>query len=447
MTKITKEHYTSNPIFLKKMNTLLEQKKYSSLIIGLIQKNFLVVIDTELYFFNIDFTYHKVNLADIKVGLNELYTYSNKRNNDLWRFDFDLRFPMRLSTIDIKKLKTYIESLKPFAKEIQDQLPLIWISHQYLKPYFIAYYIKYEERFNMSFLNVHTWLDYSKETFENPLIFLSDVGITFRTKQFHLPNDMANFTQILKQKIKTSYSDLVIHWLSIYGLRQIALELNTNTFDETFNELKDSNTTDITKLLLILHNSPYWKNELNKFLFYYLDKNHLANKINSDQLKSINSSIVETNKNIQFDSKTIMLEQELALNPNINEDITNSYASTLTDIDLMTGLEFEAFCGKLFEKLGYLIQFTPSSGDQGIDLIANKNFQTIGIQVKRYSKKVTNTAIQEVAAGIKHYSLQKGLVITNNYFTDSAIELAASNNVILWDRDILKLKLREISNN
>lgn len=33
--------------------------------------------------------------------------------------------------------------------------------------------------------------------------------------------------------------------------------------------------------------------------------------------------------------------------------------------------------------------------------------------------------------------------MTNNYFTESAKELAALNGVILWDRNMLKDKLRE----
>lgn len=45
--------------------------------------------------------------------------------------------------------------------------------------------------------------------------------------------------------------------------------------------------------------------------------------------------------------------------------------------------------------------------------------------------------------GINHYKLQKGVVITSNYYTNSAKVLADSNNVILWDRDLLELKIKE----
>ena len=66
------------------------------------------------------------------------------------------------------------------------------------------------------------------------------------------------------------------------------------------------------------------------------------------------------------------------------------------------------------------------------------------IQAKCYSSAVTNKAIQEVVAGLSHYKLDKGIVVTNNYFTDSARELAMSNNIILWDRTMLKEKIAEL---
>lgn len=117
---------------------------------------------------------------------------------------------------------------------------------------------------------------------------------------------------------------------------------------------------------------------------------------------------------------------------------------SINDIDLMDGREFEHLIGLLFSKMGYSTKVTKGSGDQGIDVIAEKDGKSFGIQTKCYSSVVSNKAIQEVAAGINHYKLDKGMVITNNYFTDSARELAQSNGVILWDRSILKEKIAEL---
>lgn len=59
--------------------------------------------------------------------------------------------------------------------------------------------------------------------------------------------------------------------------------------------------------------------------------------------------------------------------------------------------------------------------------------------------------LREYTPDIEQYSIDEAfilcdrvIVVTNNYFTSSAIELAQSNDVILWNRDILKEKIKEL---
>ena len=80
------------------------------------------------------------------------------------------------------------------------------------------------------------------------------------------------------------------------------------------------------------------------------------------------------------------------------------------------------------------IEVTKGSGDQGVDIVGYYNGFKFAVQCKRYSKKVGNSPIQEVVAGKNFYNCQGALVITNNYYTESAIQLAKANNVQLWDR-------------
>jgi hypothetical protein len=122
---------------------------------------------------------------------------------------------------------------------------------------------------------------------------------------------------------------------------------------------------------------------------------------------------------------------------------TSQKRYSIDDVDLMGGLDFEKFVAELFTKMGYSAEVTKASGDQGIDVIASKNGSSIGIQAKCYSGSVGNSAIQEVVAGKTHYKLDKALVVTNSFFTESAQQLAQSNSVILWDRNILKQKIDE----
>lgn len=112
---------------------------------------------------------------------------------------------------------------------------------------------------------------------------------------------------------------------------------------------------------------------------------------------------------------------------------------TLAEIDAMDGFEFEKYMKRVYEKLGYSVHHTPLSGDQGADLILTSNEGIrIAVQIKRYSGKVPNKAVQEVVAAKGFHKCTKGIVVTNSFFTDSAIQLAIANNINLVDRNGLK---------
>ena len=117
---------------------------------------------------------------------------------------------------------------------------------------------------------------------------------------------------------------------------------------------------------------------------------------------------------------------------------------SMLEVDKMNGQEFENFVTELFVRLGYQAERTKLSGDQGVDVIAKKGDKIIAIQAKHYNQTVGNHAIMEVVAGAKIYNATLCYVVTNNYFTKSAKEMANAHNVILWDRDKLIEKLSEI---
>ena len=118
------------------------------------------------------------------------------------------------------------------------------------------------------------------------------------------------------------------------------------------------------------------------------------------------------------------------------------FAGKNRDFDHMDGHDFERFCADILLKNDFeRISVTRGSGDQGIDIIAFKDGIKYGIQCKCYSSDISNKAVQEVFAGKTFYECHVGVVLTNQHFTKSAIELAKKNGVLLWDRK----KLIELS--
>ena len=134
------------------------------------------------------------------------------------------------------------------------------------------------------------------------------------------------------------------------------------------------------------------------------------------------------------------------------DDISNSesgnqqeISSTLNRIDMynnqydyMTGEDFEVYVAMILQQIGFVnVQLTKGSGDQGVDIIAEKDGVKYAFQCKRYDKPVGSKAVQEVFAGKFFYHCHAAVVVTNNYFTQSAKELSNENGVVLWDRDKL----------
>lgn len=125
----------------------------------------------------------------------------------------------------------------------------------------------------------------------------------------------------------------------------------------------------------------------------------------------------------------------------------DTVSESILNMDYMDGSQFEYFCADILKKKGYEnVEVTKGSGDQGVDIIAERDGIRYAIQCKCYSSTVGNKAVQEVYAGKDFYRCQIGVVMTNNYFTKSAIELAESNGTILWDRDSLNVFMKTYSN-
>ena len=110
--------------------------------------------------------------------------------------------------------------------------------------------------------------------------------------------------------------------------------------------------------------------------------------------------------------------------------------------NITTATEFELYLKQLYIRLGYIVELTKTTGDQGADLILYKDGLKTVVQAKFYSSKVGNKAVQEVVGAIKFYDADYGIVVTNNLFTKSAIELAEVNNIELIDKSRLD-ELRE----
>ena len=110
----------------------------------------------------------------------------------------------------------------------------------------------------------------------------------------------------------------------------------------------------------------------------------------------------------------------------------------------LTGEEFEQYVALLLADHHYRhIEITKGSGDQGVDILCDRNGKSYAIQCKNYDGAVGNFAVQEAYAGAEFYGCDVPVVICPGTFTRGAIELAQSTGVELWDGERLSRMMKK----
>jgi hypothetical protein len=95
--------------------------------------------------------------------------------------------------------------------------------------------------------------------------------------------------------------------------------------------------------------------------------------------------------------------------------------------------QFEDLLRRLYEAMGYFVERTGRTGDQGCDLIVNMPDYRAVVQAKNWRSPVGNKAVQEANGALGLYNCTKAYVVTNATFTPEAIQLAKADNVGLID--------------
>lgn len=265
------------------------------------------------------------------------------------------------------------------------------------------------------------------ESFKN-----KDLIVSYKEQQFDFLVDL--LTEEFKLTDTSVASYLTYKLLLKVSIRYFA-NIFAKEYGDHFNELSKISLFDATEIYCSIDSIDVTNLESAGTFIYFLMHNNNKFENNENYLECyqiIVDLIEECNKR----NKAKLFKRRLKRDKSIK-------TISIDDIDIMNGNEFEYFIAELFNKMGYSTSITKASGDQGIDVIVEKGNNKFGIQTKCYSNTITNKAIQEVVGGLAYYKLDKGIVITNNFFTDSAKELAASNGIILWDRTILKEKISE----
>jgi restriction system protein len=102
------------------------------------------------------------------------------------------------------------------------------------------------------------------------------------------------------------------------------------------------------------------------------------------------------------------------------------------------GIDYERFCAERLARAGWRTHRTPPSGDQGADVLAERDGIRLVVQCKRLGRPVGNAAVQEAAAALPYWSGDRAAVVSNAGFTPAARRLASATGVLLLHHDDLE---------
>lgn len=107
------------------------------------------------------------------------------------------------------------------------------------------------------------------------------------------------------------------------------------------------------------------------------------------------------------------------------------------EIEKLNGLDFDYLLKNLFEMRGYIATVTTGMENQRANLILWKGTKKYIVKTNGISKRVCVRDVQAILTSRKNYGADEVLVVTNHYFSNSAIKFAKINNITLIDHDQL----------
>lgn len=202
---------------------------------------------------------------------------------------------------------------------------------------------------------------------------------------------------------------------------------------EILNDLVDNAIKKHENILLRKYRQTHYTDEYENVIENGWDK----------EVKYFINSVIQPSKNhVSITSEDYsMIKRKIFLHLN---NIMEKYTDEEETTKIATGIDYENYIEKILKNNGFKVNRTPTTGDQGVDLVAIRNGKRIAIQCKYYSKPVGNKAVQEVVAGKDYYECEYACVVSNNTFTPAARKLAAISYVLLLNEDDIAEELSKL---
>lgn len=116
--------------------------------------------------------------------------------------------------------------------------------------------------------------------------------------------------------------------------------------------------------------------------------------------------------------------------------------STIDGLLKLSPVDFERWVKvNIFEKEGWTVAETKTTGDGGIDLVLTKNGEHSIAQCKRFRNTVGEPLLRDFYGAMMSEGVSKGFFITTGLFSLSALKFSEQKPIVLIDRRILAQRL------
>jgi hypothetical protein len=106
----------------------------------------------------------------------------------------------------------------------------------------------------------------------------------------------------------------------------------------------------------------------------------------------------------------------------------------------LTGRQFEHEIAQLFSQIGHQVHVTPASGDEGIDVVLEKDGRKIIVQCKAHQNPVGPSVVRELYGAMMHANANEAILVALGGFTQGVVGFVKGKPIRLMSLpDILAL--------
>ncbi len=120
----------------------------------------------------------------------------------------------------------------------------------------------------------------------------------------------------------------------------------------------------------------------------------------------------------------------------LRKETENKLKEAMRDVhfwDALDGIGFENAVAKIYKEMGFDVEFTPRTNDQGVDLILKKDNEDIIVQCKKYKKNVGVGAVRELVGVRSSWpNASKAVLVALFDFTSAAKAFAQEHDIELF---------------